>query len=467
MLIFNLFLFSIYRQKIILVTIAFRIGVFGFFTTNDGEAAGNYGLMDQSAALLWINRNIHLFNGNPRAVTLMGHGAGAVSVSLHMTSGEWSEDLFQKAIIMSGTSLDSTSVRDPSSYKNSIAQIADTFACSPQTSAMLRCLRRVDATLFMESIPPLDWTPVIDNRLSNTTTPFIPDDPKILLERPNSIRKVPMIIGFTDMEDILDVSMREMLENGLSHEMYTTLTTDVVLNDISTLEANNETTCGDGTGSSPNNQPILDAMEFAYMPYFSAMNDASYLRKKYIDFNIERSFIAPAFLLAKAVSKNSEVFMYRFDTKPKTQVILEMLPTWSGVPHHFDQIFVWGMPYWLTLENQTQWAAEDKRLADIIMTMWANFAKYSNPTEIGLYIRWTNYTDTNPGVLLIDRSFNMSDSTSLNYQGVQFWNDYYPKVIDFSTQCCNVTNTANVNLRETIIFYLFIIYYTFVFRYRS
>lgn len=432
----------VFKQKVVVVTIAFRLGVFGFFTTNDGEAPGNYGLMDQSAALLWINRNIHLFNGNPRSVTLMGHGAGAVSVSLHMTSGEWSEDLYHKAIIMSGTSLASAWVRDPSSYKTSIAQVADTFACSPQTSAMLRCLRRVDATLFMESIPPLDWTPIIDNRLSNTTTPFIPDDPKILLERPNMLRKVPMMIGFTDMEDVLDVSMREILENGLSNEMYTTLTTDVVLNDIAQLEANNETICGEGGGSSTNNQPILDAMEFTYKPYFTTINDASYLRKKYIDFNIERFYIAPAFLLAKAASKNSEVFMYRFDTKPKTQIILDMLPTWSGVPHRFDQIFLWGMPYWLTLENQTQWAAEDKRLADIIMTMWANFAKYSNPTEIGLYIRWTNFTDTDPGVLLIDRSFNMSDTASLNYQGVQFWNDYYPKVIDFATQCCNVTNTA-------------------------
>lgn len=432
----------VFKQKVIIVTVAFRLGVFGFFTTNDGEASGNYGLMDQSAALLWVNRNIQLFNGNPKSVTLMGHGAGAVSISLHLTSGEWSEDLFQKAIIMSGSSLSSTWVRDPRSYKSSISQVSDTFACSPQTSAMLRCLRRVDATLFMESIPPLDWTPVIDNRLSNTTTPFIPDDPKILFDRANAIRKVPVIIGFTDMEDVLDVSMREMLENGLSNDMYTTLTTDVVLNDIAQLEANNETYCGENGGGT-NNQPILDAMEFAYKPYFTASNGADVLRKKYIDFSTERSYVAPSFSMAKALSKNSEVFMYRFDTKPKTQSIVDLLPTWSGVPHRFDQIFVWGMPYWVSLENQTLWYAEDKRLSDIIMTMWANFAKYSNPTEIGVYIRWDNFTETDPGVLLIDRSFNMSDSSSFNYQGVQFWNDYYPKVIDFATQCCNVTSEAH------------------------
>lgn len=375
----------------------------------------------------------------------MGHGAGGVSASLHLTSGEWSDELFHRAIIMSGSSLTPTWVRDPKSYKTAIAQVSDTFACSPQTSAMLRCLRRVDATLFMESIPPLDWTPVIDNHLSNTTTPFILDDPKILFERPNFIRKVPVIIGFTDMEDVLDVSMKDMLENGFSSEMYTTFTTDAILNDIAQLEANNETACPDssGIGSGANNQLILDAMEFAYKPYFTATNDAGILRKKYIDFYTERSYIAPSFSMAKALSKNSEVFMYRFDTKPKTQSILDMLPTWSGVPHGFDQIFVWGMPYWVSLDNQTLWSSEDKRLSDIIMTMWANFAKFSNPTEIGVYIRWTNFTDSNPGVLLIDRSFNMSDTSTLNYQGVQFWNDYYPKVIDYATQCCNTTSSAN------------------------
>lgn len=403
----------------------------------------------------------------------MGHGSGAVSATLHLTSGEWSDDLFHKAIIMSGTSF--SAVRDAKSYKGAVDQVAATFGCLRKTSLLLQCLRRVDASILIENSPVMDWAPVVDNRLSNTTTPFIPDDPKLLLERFNAIQKVPIMIGFTDMEDVFDVSMREMLENGLSTEMYNTLITDVVLNDLAQLEANNETTCGENGGSSGNSQPVLDALEFVYKPYSISTNDGTQLRKKYIDFFLERSYIAPSFALARAVSRNSEVYMYRFDIKPKTQAIVDMLPTWSGVPQRFDQIFVWGMPYWISLENQTQWSSEDKRLlsqfnfcsifvfvtlslknlffvifsnqfhrlSDIVMTMWANFAKFSNPTEFGVYIRWTNFSESDPGVLIIDRSFNMSDTTTLNYQGVQFWNDYYPKVIDFATQCCNVTNSAN------------------------
>lgn len=87
----------------------------------------------------------------------MGHGAGAVSVALHLTSGEWSEDLFHRAIIMSGTSLSTTYVRDPKSYKGSLDQVAGTFGCLRKTSLLLQCLRRVDAAILVENSPVLDW----------------------------------------------------------------------------------------------------------------------------------------------------------------------------------------------------------------------------------------------------------------------------------------------------------------------
>lgn len=393
--------------------------------------------MDQAAALDWISKNIKHFNGNPLEITLMGHGSGAVSALLHLTSGDWSSDKFQKLIIMSGTPMDSTLVRDPKYFTKAVKETAQVFGCDLCcTSKILSCLRNLPDSHIMANIPMFDWTPVIDLNLSNSTIPFIPENPKDLFEKQGFMRKIPIMIGFTDMEQVLDMTMSEMLENGLSNEMYVSLTTDSIMRDIEELGMNNDTTCGE-SGSGLNNQPILDAMTFAYMPYFS---DPAQIRRKFIDFNTEKLYIAPSFLIAKALSKNSDVFMYRFDTKPKTQSIVDMLPTWSGVPHRFDQIFVWGMPYWISLLNQTQWSTEDKRLSDIIMTMFANFAKYSNPTERGVYIRWNKFTEESPSVLIIDRSFSMSDPMTLNYQGVQFWNDYANKVIDFSMQCCNATS---------------------------
>jgi carboxylesterase type B len=62
----------VFKQKVIVVSVAFRLNILGFFTTLDGESPGNFGLMDQSAALLWIRKNIKLFGGNEDNVTLMG-----------------------------------------------------------------------------------------------------------------------------------------------------------------------------------------------------------------------------------------------------------------------------------------------------------------------------------------------------------------------------------------------------------
>lgn len=72
----------------------------GFFTTMDGESAGNFGLLDQQAAMKWVKNNIELFGGDPSNISVMGYGAGAVSITIHMINAA-SRELFHKAIIMS------------------------------------------------------------------------------------------------------------------------------------------------------------------------------------------------------------------------------------------------------------------------------------------------------------------------------------------------------------------------------
>lgn len=436
----------VFKHRIMVVTVAYRLGLLGFFTTGDGESPGNYGLMDQSAALVWIKTNIKLFQGNPQAITLMGHGSGAVSASLHLTSGEWSRDLFQRAIIMSGTSVSSTSVREPSTYKTSLDLMASNFGCNRMpTSDLVACLRRVPVEYLYERGPDLFWGPVIDEGLSNYTAAFIQDDPRLLIARPGVLSKVALMIGYTDTEDSLDISMGDVLEDGISREMYETLTGDVVLNELwQGTDGNNDSTCG-------NNQVILDALNFVYRPY-PPVSEPSILRKKFIEFSTDRSFAAPVFSMALEMSRNAEVFVYRFDMKPKTAMATERLPAWSGVPQSFDQVFIWGLPYFVQLENQTQWETIDKRLSDIIMTMWTNFIKFGNPTEYGVYIHWANFSETQQGVLIIDRAFNMSDATTLNYQAIQFWNSYYPKVVDFAIHCCNASSAipSSVNFFRTI-----------------
>jgi para-nitrobenzyl esterase len=94
-------------KGVIVVTIAYRLGPLGFLAhpelTRESaqHSSGNYGLMDQIAALAWIQRNIAAFGGNPNNVTIAGQSSGAISVSILMAS-PLAKGLFQRAIGESG-----------------------------------------------------------------------------------------------------------------------------------------------------------------------------------------------------------------------------------------------------------------------------------------------------------------------------------------------------------------------------
>jgi len=92
------------KGAVVMVAINYRLNIYGFLASSDGAPAGNYGLMDQRAALEWVRDNIGAFNGDPTRVTIMGESAGGMSVSLHLAMpGSWG--LFHAAIIQSGSFL--------------------------------------------------------------------------------------------------------------------------------------------------------------------------------------------------------------------------------------------------------------------------------------------------------------------------------------------------------------------------
>lgn len=90
------------EEDIVLVTIQYRLGPFGFVAFNRPEYSGNMGLKDQLMALRWVHENIHHFGGHKENITLYGHSAGASSVNFHMLSTR-SRGLFRRAIASSGS----------------------------------------------------------------------------------------------------------------------------------------------------------------------------------------------------------------------------------------------------------------------------------------------------------------------------------------------------------------------------
>lgn len=92
------------EEEVVIVTVSYRLGPFGFLSTNDEVILGNAGLKDQNLALKWVQKNIHLFGGDPKKVTIFGNSAGAASVSCHILSQK-SVGLFRAGIGQSGSSL--------------------------------------------------------------------------------------------------------------------------------------------------------------------------------------------------------------------------------------------------------------------------------------------------------------------------------------------------------------------------
>ena len=96
------------KKGLVVVTVNYRVGVLGFLAhpelTNESKhhASGNYGLLDQVAALEWIKRNIGVFGGDPARVTIVGQSAGAASVH-YLTGSPLAKGLFIRAIAQSGS----------------------------------------------------------------------------------------------------------------------------------------------------------------------------------------------------------------------------------------------------------------------------------------------------------------------------------------------------------------------------
>ena len=84
------------KDGVVIVTVNYRVNVFGFLCLGIPEARGNLGLLDQYFSIVWVRENIHAFGGDPEKITLFGNLAGAVSVSLHMTSPRTAGKILKK-----------------------------------------------------------------------------------------------------------------------------------------------------------------------------------------------------------------------------------------------------------------------------------------------------------------------------------------------------------------------------------
>ena len=208
----------------IVVAINYRLGPLGFLghralTAEDPAypSSGNYGLLDQRAALAWVRDHIAAFGGDPDNVTIGGQSAGANSVSLHVVSPR-SAGYFSRAIMQSGYATSRwRTLGDAESLGD---DFAEALGCT-DASQVLACLRTKTMTQLLLALPTgqqqfaetarAPWGPVVDGL-------DIPDQPRTLYET-GGFNRVPIIIGATRDEGWIYVD--RSFPTGLTPDQYT------------------------------------------------------------------------------------------------------------------------------------------------------------------------------------------------------------------------------------------------------
>lgn len=184
-------------ENIILVSINYRLGPYGFLCLNTPTVPGNQGLKDKLTALRWIKDNISAFGGNPNDVTIAGQSAGGASIEYHMYSSQ--EKLFHKAILQSGVA--GTATLFVNADVDAAVKIAAYLGFrTSNTVQALRFLTNASPRLVTAATHALGLLlgPCREKSFSGVEN-FVEADP-FSMSNPKKIANTPILIGVTSNE---------------------------------------------------------------------------------------------------------------------------------------------------------------------------------------------------------------------------------------------------------------------------
>jgi para-nitrobenzyl esterase len=355
------------RKGIVFVSFNYRLGRFGYFgfpaLTTEGKDGmlGNYGYMDQLAALKWVQRNVAAFGGNPNQVTIFGQSAGGFAVHVLMTSPQ-AKGLFQRAIVESGGGgfmHNCTGLSTGMNGRPSAEQMGVNFAKSKGIdgidSEALEKMRALPAEAILDgltaaNLEAADSTyagPMIDGKL-------IVDQPPILYQQ-GKFQHVPIIVGA--MNGDASVSRAANAE-----ELFAAFGGDA--------------------------KAAEQAYDSATTKNFPLLRNAV---------GSDALFVGPERFAAQTLSSQGNlVWEYRFGYVP-----IPARKFVQGAPHGGETPFVFDSTAWYTANLKL--TPEDEEMAHKVSTYWANFAKTGNPNGAGLPT-WPSYDSSTD--MLMDFSEN-------------------------------------------------------------
>jgi len=352
-------------KGVVLVTINYRLGVFGFITLpglaeETGGSTGNYGLMDMVSALQWVKANIANFGGDPGNVTIFGESAGSMAVSTLMAVSS-ARGLFEHAIGESGGAMSLGAPNTPSlPHREARDQAWAARTLGASTLAELRALPAEKILAAADAKGAPRFNPVIDGKLLT--------EPVAVTYAAGQQAHVPLLAGSNRDE-------QHTLANGMTAAKWKDFA----------------------------EQKFGDRAE-AFLAVYPGDTDAQAVRSA-IDYDSD-SFIAFAtwkWTVAQAKTGDAPVYRYRFDLAAPPS---KFHP--GSYAFHSDDIeYVFG-----TLDTRpgADWRPEDRKLSDEIMDYWTNFAKTGDPNGAGLP-EWPRFDKTGL-VLQLDSAITATPDTA-------------------------------------------------------
>ncbi|XP_028931836.1 liver carboxylesterase 1 [Ornithorhynchus anatinus] len=358
-------------ENVVVVTIQYRLGIFGFFSTGDEHAQGNWGYLDQVAALQWVQENIANFGGDPDLVTIFGESAGAVSVSALVLS-PLAKNLFHRAISESG------SVLLPVLFNRNIKPVAKKMAtvagCKTTTSAsMVHCLRQRTEEEILETTIKMDLFKLDFQGEPTKSTLFVaavvdgvffPKSPEELLAE-KKFNPVPYIIGINNNEFgwLLPTMMQYPLsENQLDRDSVSSLL----------------------WSSFPLTNISKDRVPAVVEEYLGVTDDPARNKLLFLDMLGDLIFGIPSVRTARFHrASGAPTYMYEYQHRPSSSMGLK--PDYVQADHGDELNFVFGGPF---LKGGA--SVEESKLSRTVMKYWSNFARNGNPNGEGL-VTWPAY----------------------------------------------------------------------------
>ncbi|VVC87370.1 unnamed protein product [Leptidea sinapis] len=381
------------RHDVILVTLNYRLGPYGFMCLGTDKVPGNQGLKDQVLALRWVRDNIAAFGGDPDKITAAGESAGARSVELHLLSRN--EKLFQQAILQSGATVRYDLISRPDLELP--FKLAKHFGHNfNNVDEAVNFLSNREPKEIIEANAALSQPSLVCFEDSNNTQSFITSP---LNHNNDKIKTTPIMSGYNNNEMLMSHVRKTTEDFENSNVFYEKLK-------VFNLK---------------NFDKLVSIMRRYYI------GDEKMTRRvrwEIIDFDSDLSYAYPVQRSIDKFLEHSEsmLFHYIFTYNGNRNFVKSRANITEGGAAHadelgylFDMVFFDGNP-----------DGEDNLVLERMTTMWTNFAKYGDPTPTTselLPVRWRAAQRDALHCLQIDST--LSSCKRPNHRPHALWDLFY------------------------------------------